>query len=79
MTLSRSATWKIQSRFEAWTGCRLMGFAADAQALEGGSPNGEGWMLRHPGYTDLAYENRSRVADRWPPSRTTTCGGMPNP
>ncbi|MFF2042680.1 GNAT family N-acetyltransferase [Kitasatospora sp. NPDC058170] len=23
----------------------------------------KGWMLRHPEYTDLAYENRSRVAD----------------
>ncbi|MFF1796022.1 GNAT family N-acetyltransferase [Kitasatospora sp. NPDC058263] len=23
----------------------------------------KGWMLRHPEYTDLAYENRSRVSD----------------
>ncbi|MER5866054.1 GNAT family N-acetyltransferase [Kitasatospora sp. NPDC002040] len=23
----------------------------------------KGWMLRHPEYTDLAYENRSRVTD----------------
>ncbi|MBV2156325.1 GNAT family N-acetyltransferase [Kitasatospora sp. SUK 42] len=23
----------------------------------------KGWMLRHPEYIDLAYENRSRVAD----------------
>ncbi|MFE4515820.1 GNAT family N-acetyltransferase [Kitasatospora sp. NPDC056783] len=23
----------------------------------------KGWMLRHPEYADLAYENRSRVAD----------------
>ncbi|WP_327682651.1 GNAT family N-acetyltransferase [Kitasatospora sp. NBC_00458] len=23
----------------------------------------KGWMLRHPEYVDLAYENRSRVAD----------------
>ncbi|MFJ8433341.1 GNAT family N-acetyltransferase [Kitasatospora sp. NPDC094019] len=23
----------------------------------------KGWMLRHPDYIDLAYENRSRVSD----------------
>ncbi|MFF7991353.1 GNAT family N-acetyltransferase [Kitasatospora xanthocidica] len=23
----------------------------------------KGWLLRHPEYTDLAYENRSRVTD----------------
>jgi len=23
----------------------------------------KGWMLRHPEYTDLAYENQSRVTD----------------
>ncbi|MFG3051984.1 GNAT family N-acetyltransferase [Kitasatospora sp. NPDC048239] len=92
---------EANSRFEAWVGDTLAGFAEYMRsdhlvvyphtvvepAFEGQGIGGtlaraalddartrglpvlatcpfiKGWILRHPEYADLAYENRSRVAD----------------